>query len=69
MNKFLCAFTGGHKYRDSLLVSKYYPATGKASMENRCIKCGTPYLAEIPLDDIVRRDIERKVERIRWNGR
>ena len=65
MNKFLCMITGGHRYKDSNLESKYLTDEKGTLLTNKCIKCGTEnrfILHDEVVKNLIRKDISNEYD-------
>ena len=47
-----CRLTGGHRYSDLGLVSRYVPTTNSVVFCNHCIKCGAFKIWDVDADKL-----------------
>lgn len=52
MNRILCFLTGGHKYKDANLQTRFEGDNWIAN--NRCMKCGKLYEVQLSVNEILR---------------
>lgn len=57
MCKLFCRLTGGHRYKDTTLVSYHCQATDEFWFANFCEKCGTFKSWTVPAEAILK-DLE-----------
>ena len=63
MNKYLCFLTGGHRYRDTNMITSQGSRVGLVRLTNHCVKCGKVCSFELNVLYHIEKDLkERKGE-------
>lgn len=56
--KSLLCFLGMHYYDDSQLQCEMIKSKGVFKYTNKCMRCGKPYTCELPIHDILPKNIK-----------